>query len=77
MSSSTASLTEIESAIQKLSQSEVRQLADWLQTYVEDQWDQQIKEDAEAGKFDELIAEAKADFKAGKLKSLDEVIYNP
>jgi hypothetical protein len=38
--------------------------------YRADLWDQQIAADLKAGKLDELIAEARADFKAGKAREL-------
>lgn len=69
-------LTEIESAIQKLPQGEIRQLAEWLQEYLESKWDQQIEEDAAAGRLDDLIAKAEADIDAGNVRSLDEIIHN-
>ncbi|MGC1307958.1 MAG: hypothetical protein WA885_12070 [Phormidesmis sp.] len=69
-------LTEIESAIHKLSQGEIRQLVDRLQEYLEDEWDKQIAVDAASGKLDALIERAEADINAGRVKSLDEVISN-
>ena len=73
---SMSSLTEIESAIQLLPQCEVRRLSDWLQDYLENQWDQQIESDAASGKLDGLILRAEADIEASRVKRLDEVIHN-
>ena len=71
-----ASLTEIESAIYQLPSSEIRKLADRLQAYLEDQWDEQIAADAAPGKLDDLIAQAESDIEAGHVKPLDEIIDN-
>ncbi|MGB3291421.1 MAG: hypothetical protein WBB01_00350 [Phormidesmis sp.] len=65
-------LAEIESAIQKLPQVEIRQLVDRLQAYLEAEWDKQIETDAASGKLDALISRAEADIDAGWVKSLDE-----
>jgi hypothetical protein len=42
----------------------------WPQEYEATLWDQQIERDAAAGKFDDLIAEAKADGRSGKAHEL-------
>jgi len=44
-------------------------MADWLQEFREEMWDQQIAADAKAGKLDKFIAKAKSDYRAGKAKS--------
>lgn len=49
------SLSEIEAAITKLSEVEVRELLDWLQSYLDDAWDKQIEADAQLGRLDALI----------------------
>ena len=41
---------------------------------MEDAWDRQIEADVKAGRLDHLIAEAKADFAAGRTKPLYEVL---
>jgi hypothetical protein len=61
-----STVKEIESAISKLAPAEVHAVADWLQAYREELWDQQIQADADTGKLDKLIRKAKADFRAGK-----------
>ena len=71
-----ANLTEIESAIYQLPSSEIRKLANRLQAYLEDQWDEQIATDAASGKLDGLIAQAESDIEAGHVKPLDEIIDN-
>lgn len=70
------SLTEIEAAITQLSEVEMRQLADWLQTYLEDAWDKQIETDAKSGRLDKLIQLAEADITANRVKPLNEILDN-
>ena len=61
-----STVAEIEKAIQKLTPQEIKAVADWLQEFREEMWDQQIEADAKAGKLDKFIAKAKADYRAGK-----------
>lgn len=70
------SLTEIETAIKSLPESDVRKLSAWLQEYVAVQWDQQIEADFASGKLDHLIAAAEADIAANRVKELNEILYN-
>ncbi|HLX60761.1 MAG TPA: hypothetical protein VKX17_05715 [Planctomycetota bacterium] len=53
-----STIKEIEDAIQTLPPSEVSELASWLQAYEDRLWDEQLDEDAEAGRLDKLIEEA-------------------
>ncbi|MGI0483534.1 hypothetical protein ACN4EE_22475 [Geminocystis sp. CENA526] len=69
-------LIEIETAIKQLNKDQVLQLAQWLDEYLDDNWDNQIKNDFKEGKLDRLIAKAEADIKANNVRNLDEVIYN-
>jgi hypothetical protein len=66
-------LPEIESAIQQLPESDIRQLSGWLQAYLDEMWDRQIESDLASGKLDRLIACAEADIDANRVKDLDEV----
>ena len=52
---------EVESAIRELPEVEVRALANWLQEYLEEEWDRQIEDDIESGKLDHLIAKSESD----------------
>ena len=70
------SLTEIETAISHLSEPNARQLADWLQNYLNDRWDDQIESDVASGRLDVLIAKAEAAIDNNTVRSLDEVLYN-
>jgi hypothetical protein len=63
-------LEEIEKEIASLAPADLHKLADWIAEYRDELWDRQIKADAEAGKLDRFIAEAKAEVAAGKLRDL-------
>jgi hypothetical protein len=63
-----STVAEIEKAIQKLTPQEIKAVADWLQEFREEMWDQQIDADARAGKLDKFIAKAKAGYRAGKAR---------
>lgn len=54
-------LNEIKAAIRKLPDNEVRELAAYLQAYVNDRWDRQLESDLESRKLDVLIAKAARD----------------
>jgi hypothetical protein len=63
-------LEKIEHDISTLAPADVRKLADWLAEYQAELWDRQIEEDAKAGKLDKLVADAKAEIAAGKVRPL-------
>lgn len=63
-------LEKIEKDITALSAGDLKKLAEWLAEYQEELWDRQIEEDAKAGRLDKLIADAKEEIKAGKLRPL-------
>lgn len=65
---------EVEAAIKQLPESEIRQLADWLQAYLDDIWDRQIEADLAAGKLDRLIAQAETDIAENQVSDLDEIL---
>jgi hypothetical protein len=67
---------EFESAIKQLPESEVRDIANWLQDYLDEMWDRQMAADVASGKFDRLIATAEADIAANNVRDLDEVLYD-
>ncbi|XGV99820.1 MAG: hypothetical protein ACAF41_12910 [Leptolyngbya sp. BL-A-14] len=55
---------EIEAAIKQLPENDIRQLAAWLQNYLDEMWDQQMEADLASGKLQGLIANAEADIAA-------------
>lgn len=59
------SIVEIETAIKKLPTSEVSALMSWLENYHEQLWDKQIEDDLEAGRLDDILAEAEREYEAG------------
>jgi hypothetical protein len=67
-------LPEIEAAIKQLPNSDIRQLAEWLEEYLEQMWDKQIKNDLTSGKLDRLIAKAEADIADKRVRDIDEIL---
>jgi hypothetical protein len=65
---------EIQQAIATLSLEERAELLSSLMNFEDDEWDKQMKRDAEAGKFDALAREAEEEYKAGKTIPLDKLI---
>jgi hypothetical protein len=64
------SITEIKDAVMKLSADELREFVEWIDELHESQWDKQIEEDLQAGKLDQLIAEARKEFKEGRCRQI-------
>ena len=52
-------LEQIESQISSLSAEELARFREWFAEFDAEAWDRQIERDLAAGKFDDLIAEAK------------------
>ncbi|MCL1471620.1 hypothetical protein [Argonema antarcticum] len=69
-------LPEIEAAIKQLPENDVRQLAEWIQKYLNEKWDRQIEEDLAAGKLDAVIAKAEAEIAANNATDLDQILDN-
>ncbi len=65
---------EVESAIKQLPENEARDLARWLQEYLDEMWDRQIEADLASGKLDRLIARAESDIATNNVRDLDEVL---
>ena len=63
-----STVEEIKSAIDGLSFEDRCRLMALLNSFPDDDWDREMRADAEAGKFDNLIAEAEAEHKAGVLR---------
>jgi hypothetical protein len=72
-----STVAEIESALQTLPVDDARKVADWLQHYLDEKWDKQIDADIAAGKLDKLADKALDDYRAGRVKPLDEVTDQP
>ena len=63
-------LQKIEQDIETLPANQVAELQVWLDDYNASLWDRQIQKDAQSGKLDVLMNQAKEDFKAGKCREL-------
>ena len=62
------SVPEIEAAIKSLPKEELAQFDEWYQNYLEEQWDEQIRDDVRAGKLNFLFQEAQRERDAGTLR---------
>ncbi len=62
------SVAEIEAAIRTLPKEELVRFNEWYQEFFEEQWDEQMRRDAQAGKLDFLLEEARKEREAGTLK---------
>ncbi len=63
-------VTEIESAIEKLPPNEVSKLSKWFEEFEARVWDKQIERDLQNGKLQSLIEEAEKDFADGNYQPL-------
>jgi hypothetical protein len=61
---------QLERGIENLTPEQLAKFRAWFLEFDARVWDQQIEADAKAGKLDGLIAEALADYKAGKAREL-------
>lgn len=61
---------QLEQRIENLSPRDLAQFRAWFLEFDGRVWDEQIEADAKAGKLDGLVAEALADYKAGKAREL-------
>ena len=59
---------QIEQQIRELSAGEFSELRDWVLEQDWKAWDAHIETDARSGKLDKVIAEADADYKAGRTR---------
>ena len=65
---SMSTVVEIEDAIKQLPSPQLSELRQWFDEFVADQWDDQIRADAQAGKLDFLLQQADEAHKAGKVR---------
>ena len=63
-------LEEIEKRIRRLAPEDLAKFRTWFAEFDQALWDGQIKSDAKNGKLDRLVNEARADYKAGKVKKI-------
>jgi hypothetical protein len=60
----------IEARIRELPGEDFAELQAWFHAFENERWDKQIASDYKAGKFDDLINKAKAEFTQGKAREL-------
>lgn len=60
----------LEREIQELTSDELAAFRRWFQEYDAAVWDEQIEQDAAAGRLDKLAEKALADHKAGRTKEM-------
>jgi hypothetical protein len=63
-------ISQLKAAIETLSPQEQAEFRDWFLERDAQLWDEQIADDLKAGRLDALIAEAKADRAAGRVRDL-------
>lgn len=63
-------LEKLAERIEKLSPEELKKFRAWFAEFDARLWDAQIEADAKTGKLDGLVAEALAEYKAGKTREL-------
>ncbi len=63
-------IEQIEQSIRKLSTEQLAKFRAWFIEFDARAWDRQIEADQRAGKFDQLVAEANVEYKAGKAREL-------
>ena len=63
-------IEELEQDIKQLSPEQLRQFRAWYEEFDSDAWDEQIEQDAQNGKLDDLAKQALTDHKDGKTKKL-------
>ena len=64
------SITEIQEAIRVLPETEFVRLRQWISELDWERWDRELEADAEAGRLDFLIAEARQAKERGSLRQL-------
>lgn len=63
-------LEQLEQKIRSFPPSELAKFREWFIEFDHLLWDKQIEADSKAGKLDGLVAEALADYKAGKAREI-------
>ncbi len=56
------SVKDIEEAITQLPHEQIAELSQWFEEFHNQIWDEQIERDANAGRFDKIIEQAKAQY---------------
>ena len=70
-----SALERLEKLVLQLSPDDLAKFRAWFVELEHQLWDEQIEADTAAGKLDHIVAEAKAEFKAGKMPTdMDSVV---
>ncbi len=70
-----SALERLEKLVLRLSPDDLAKFRAWFVELDHQLWDEQIEADAAGGRFDHIVAEAKAEFKAGKTPTdMDSVV---
>ena len=65
-----SAVEQLEQQVVELSPEDLAKFRAWFIEWDHENWDKQIKADVAAGKLDHLIAEAQAEYKAGRARKL-------
>lgn len=63
-------IKEIESAVERLSKTDLSKFRAWYEEFDAKKWDKQLEEDVLSGKLDKLANQAISDYKTGKCKEI-------
>jgi hypothetical protein len=63
-------LEKLEASVEELSQEEFSRFSEWFAELQAERWDRRIEQDAKAGRLDAVLAEARAEIAAGKVRPL-------
>ena len=63
-------LQELENEVKNLPKQDFNQFRNWFLDYENSNWDKEIEEDIYSGKLDDIMNNAKKDFKNGKYETL-------
>ena len=63
-------VTEIESAISRLTPDDLAELMQWFQHHYAEVWDRQIEADLDAGRLDALLSKVEQEYSAGLARPL-------
>jgi hypothetical protein len=61
---------EIKKAVRSLPEKDFKSFSSWFDSFEEEHWDEQIRQDQKSGPLRDLMEKARADFKVGKCKRL-------
>jgi hypothetical protein len=64
------SVQEIKEAVQHLTVEERAEVAACLHSWKDDEWDEKMKRDLDAGKLDKIVAQVDADIAANKTRGM-------